>query len=231
MPINNDFGNVQDLVDIKDIRKSTVIMKSGVLRQVIMVGGTNFSLKSEAEQNIITQAYQNFLNSIDFPLQIIVHSRKINIERYLSNLDIMKEKEGSALLQDQIGEYQEFVRGFIKDNPIMAKTFFAVVPHAPAPMQSVAASGSSFFDSLPLVGKKPGSAKAKIADEDRAKADQAAFEETLLQLKQRVLQVTQGLSAVGLECVVLNDEQLVELFYNFYNPETIEKREALTPIK
>jgi len=234
MPLSGDYGKVQDLVEIKDIRQGTVVMKHGGLRQVLMVGGVNFSLKSEQEQNIIVQAYQDFLNSVTFSLQVIVHSRKINIERYVSRLDELREKEMSPLLQDQIAEYQEFVRGFIKDNPIMVKTFFVVVPYAPISVPGVSVGASaSFLGSLPFFGKKTGDGEKKKEDAatERAKADQAAFEEALVQTKQRVAQIQQGLFAIGLESVILNDEQLVELFYNFYNPETVEKQETLAEKK
>lgn len=222
MAISNDTGNVLDLVSVQEIKEGTVVMKSGSFRQVLMVGGTNFSLKSESEQNIITEAYQNFLNSINFPIQIIIHSRKINIERYLSRLDERRSAEPSPLLQDQILEYQEFIRGFIKDNAIMVKTFFAVVPYTPVTLTK---TGSSLMDSLPFFGKKPTGKNdgQKKTEEDKVKEKAEQFEEALVQLRQRVSQVSQGLFSIGLETVVLNDEQLVELFYNFYNPETVEK--------
>jgi type IV secretory pathway VirB4 component len=204
---------------VKDIKKSTVILKDGALRQVVMVSGINFALKSEDEQNIITQSYQSFLNSLNFPLQIVVHSRKINIERYVASLDARREEETTGLLRDQISEYQEFVRGFIKDNDIMAKTFLIVVPYSPIALPS-ASSGP--LAGLPFFGGKK-DAKADAAE--RAQKQQASFDESVLQLAQRVQQVVQGLTTVGLECVVLNDEQLVELFYNFYNPETVEKQD------
>ncbi len=88
-----DAGSSLDLVDIKEIREKTVIVKDGSFRQIIMVGGVNFSLKSDEEQTIITQAYQTFLNSIDFPLQILIHSRKVNIHQYLQTLLVRKEAE------------------------------------------------------------------------------------------------------------------------------------------
>ena len=105
MALKQDLGNSLDLVNIKEIRNSTVILKDGSMRQVVMVGGVNFALKSDTEQNIITQAYQNFLNGIDFPLQIVVHSRKVNIDKYTEMLLARKDAEESALLQSQIEEY------------------------------------------------------------------------------------------------------------------------------
>ena len=210
-----NLANTQDLVTIEDIRESTVILKGGAMRQVLMVGGLNFALKSEGEQNIITSSYQNFLNSLDFSVQIIIHSRKINIEKYLDDLEERMQKEQSALLQSQIGEYKEFVAGFVKENDIMAKTFFIVVPWAPVSLPSQE-TVSKF---LPFLKKKGGA-----AEEEASHQRQQNFEQNLGQLKQRVGQVIEGLRAIDLEAEVLNDEQLIELYYNFYNPETVEKK-------
>jgi len=129
MPVTSkqDAGNSLDLVDIKEIKQSTVLVNDGSFRQIIMVGGVNFSLKSETEQNIITQAYQTFLNSIDFPLQILIHSRKVNIEKYIETLSARKEIEQSPILQNQIDEYSKFVQGFVEKNAIMEKVFLVVV--------------------------------------------------------------------------------------------------------
>src|SRR5579863_7268960 len=112
-PKKADFGNSLDLVDIEEIRGDVVIVKDGSLKQIVMVGGVNFALKSENEQNIITQGYQNFLNAIDFSMQIVIHSRKVNIDKYIEGLLARKAVETSPLLQNQIDEYAEFVKGFV----------------------------------------------------------------------------------------------------------------------
>ena len=209
MPRN--LANTQDLIAIEEIKDSTVILKNGSIRQIIMVSGTNFALKSEGEQNIITLAYQNFLNSLDFSIQIIIHSRKINIEKYLTGLEERQQNETSPLLQSQIGEYKEFVAGFVRENDIMSKTFFVVVPFSAVGLPS----SQTISKLVPFLRKKEG---AETADRS------AALEQSLSQLKQRVNQVIEGLRSIELDAIVLNDEQLVELFYNFYNPETVEKK-------
>jgi type IV secretory pathway VirB4 component len=214
----NNFANSQDLVDIKEIRQNTIILRSGALRQVLLVGGINFSLKSDNEQGIITQAYQDFLNSIDFPLQIIIHSRKINIEHYLQSLEDRRQQEASTLLQDQITEYADFIRKFVSDNAIMSKTFLVVVPFAPVgmPTKESVTSAIPFFKK-----KKPDAAAQQVHEAD--------FEHSVAQLKQRVDRVAEGLTGIGLEPLVLNDEQLIELLYNFYNPETVEREKITLP--
>lgn len=216
------FANSQDLVAVQEIKESTLILKDGGLRQILMVSGVNFALKSEEEQNAISAGYANFLNSIDFGIQILVHSRKINIERYLADLEKKRVAEQSPLLQNQIGEYGEFVKQFVQENAIMSKSFFVVVPWQAAGLSGSASAVSGFFS----FGKKKNAEEAKkIA----AAAGEDSFQKSLQQLKQRVEQVTSGLSAVDLDVVLLNDEQLVELFYNFYNPETTEKESINLP--
>jgi len=218
----SDLGNSLDLVNIKNIRDNTVMMKDGGMRQIVMVGGVNFALKSETEQNIITQGYQSFLNGIDFPLQIVVHSRKVNIEKYTDELMARKDAEESPLLQSQIDEYVEFIKGFVQKNAIMEKTFLVVVPFFPVSLAGAAKSARGF---LPFLNKK------KSVDEAAkdAEEDERIFLENLAQLNQRVAQVMSGLLGIGLEATVLNDQALVELFYNFYNPQTIERKNISLP--
>jgi len=214
MPSN--FANSQTLVEIEQIKDSTLILKDGSLRQILMVSGMNFALKSEDEQNAISGAYANFLNSVDFGIQIIVHSRKINIEKYLADLDQKKAAEQSPLLQNQIGEYREFIRQFVEENAIMSKSFLVVVPWQSASLSGAASSLGGILS----FGKKKVSEEQQKAKDATKNED---FQKDLQQIGQRVAQVTDGLSSVGLDVVLLNDEQLTELFYNFYNPETTEK--------
>lgn len=212
------FANAQDLVAIEEIRDGTVLGKNGSLHQILIVGGINFALKSEAEQSVMTAAYQNFLNSLSFPIQIIVHSRKINIQKYLTELEERKKGEPSPLLQDQIGEYKEFISKFVSENEIMAKTFFVVVPFVPIELPS-RESVSRF---IPFLGKK--------TDKEALRKEQDTdFNAHAAQLRQRVTQVVDGLSAIGLEGIPLTTRELIELFYNFYNPEATEKEAVMNP--
>ncbi len=221
-----DLGNAQDLVVIEDIKENTVVLRDGSLRQVIMVSGVNFALRSEDEQNIITRAYQNFLNSVDFPLQIAIHSRKVNIEKYLESISRHASPSASPLLENQTNEYKEFIRSFVAKNAIMEKIFLMVVPFVSVSLpgkESIAGVASM----IPFLKKTK--EKQKEADDKKNDQTLATFETSLVQLKQRVNQVTEGLFSVGLEAVVLNNEQLIELYYNFYNPETVEKEKLNLP--
>jgi len=214
----SNAANSQDLVDIEDIRDSIVLLKGGGMCQLVMVGGTNFALKSEEEQNVIVQGYQNFLNALDYQVQIVIHSRKINIERYLSLLENRRGDEPSGLLRNQITEYQEFIRGFVSQFAIMRKMFIIVVPFYPVSLPSA----SSVTSSLPFFGKKKDAEGAKASAEEQ-------FRENAGQLSQRVEAVVEGIRQIGLEATVLENQELVELYYNFYNPDTVERNDVPVP--
>ncbi len=211
-----EFGSSRDLVTIKEIKEDTLVLKDGGLRQVLMVSGVNFALKSEMEQNLILQAYQNLLNTLDFPIQIIVHSRKVNIEKYLEKLDKFQAAESSPILKNQAEEYREFISGFVAKNPIMEKSFFVVVPFFPTALPSA----TSVRNFLPFF-------KEKNAKEKQEHETATSFAGDVEQLRERVKSVAENLSSIGLESMVLNNEQLTELLYNFYNPETVEKEKVL----
>ncbi len=221
MASKQDLGNSLDLVSIKEIRNNTAILKDGSMRQVILVGGVNFALKSESEQNLLTGGYQNFLNGIEFPLQIVVHSRKVNIDKYVEGLLTRKEAEQTALLRSQIDEYVEFIKGFVEKNAIMEKTFLVVIPFYP--MSIMSTKKATGF--LPFLKKK----QDKEAETRDAAETERIFQENLAQLIQRTSQITAGLLGMGLDATILNDEALAELFYNFYNPQTIERKDMALP--
>ena len=228
--VKQNAGNSLDLVDIKEIRGNVVVAKDGSLRQIIMVGGVNFALKSDAEQTLIVQAYQNFLNSIDFALQIIVHSRKVNIDAYIATLLQRREQESSPLLQSQIDEYVSFIREFIEKNAIMEKTFLVVVPFYPAGGAIAGTTKAASGALSSLFGSKKTAPVQGAAPKTDEEADRA-LEENVEQLVQRASQITSGISNIGLDASVLENQELVELFYNFYNPQTVERGTAAAPQK
>jgi len=210
--MQGQFGDTKSLIAIKDIKSNTVILNDGSLRQILMVSGINFYLKSEEEQQVILSAYQNFLNSLEFPIQIIIHSRKVNIENYIHLLNEVKAKEKSPLLQNQLEEYIEFIKSFVKENAIMSKSFFVVVPYYPV---NIIQTTSSLVSKIPLFSKEKSTPQKNLNEDE-------SFQQSLTQISQRTSQIIDGLNAIGLDAVLLNDEQLIELFYNFYNPETVE---------
>ncbi len=207
----------QEFVDIQSIERGVITLKSGALRQILIVAGVNFDLKSEEEQQVILSAYQSLLNALHFSLQFFIHSRRLNIETYLENLRGRLTEEKNELLRNQITEYIEFIKSFVEKNPIMTKTFFVVVPFDPISIPGVdSGTGKGFFGFF-------GAAKPVAEHPEETHAQKEHRE----QLTQRVNQVTSALTQIGLRAVPLQDDEIVELFYNLYNPESKERKAQL----
>lgn len=197
-------------VEIQDIKEDIVVLKDGSLRQIIEVGSMNFELKSQDEQMAILQRFKEFLNSLDFSLNIQVMSRKINITNYLKLLDQVKEKQKNELLRIQAIEYARFVKGLTELANIMSKKFFIAVPLyigiAPKKEGLLETFKSAF---------KPAEKIKKLSDEE--------FENYRIQLRQRVTLVMDGLAPLGLNTRIVKKDELINLFYKIYNPEATEK--------
>lgn len=181
---------------------------------ILMASAFNFALKSPDEQDAIIYQYQNFLNSIDFSVQFVIQSRKLNIEPYLTSLKEYEKAQENELLKMQTGEYIEFVRNFVELSNIVTKTFYIVVPFSPSLAETSGAA--SFLGSL----FNPKSKKSAGTTPD------GAFAEYKNQLLQRVDAVQLGLLRFGIRTVILKTDELIELFYSLYNPQELEKEKS-----
>ncbi|MDD2730861.1 MAG: hypothetical protein PHW33_01910 [Candidatus Portnoybacteria bacterium] len=198
---------VQQKIDIEDIQEGVVILRGGELRAVLMTSSINFALKSEEEQDALIFKYQQFLNSLDFPVQILTVSRKLDISGYLAMLEQKKKEQPNELLQIQISEYVDFVHNLVEVSNIMSQSFFVVVPLTPMEKKEAG-----------LVEKLGLSFKKEVAVQQEKN-----LEEMKNQLWQRVEYVVSGLSGLGLNAVPLNNDELTELFYHLYNMGLKEK--------
>lgn len=198
-------NSTQQFVEIKEIKDGIVRLKNGGLRKAVLIDGLNFNLKSEEEQNLIISSYQNLLNSIDFSLQIIVHTRKLNIDGYLNDLQERQAQETDEVMQNQIGEYINFVGSLIESNSVMVKNFFAIIPYEPLAIAT-----------LPKGRKKK---EGTVAEQDNYEISARDRD----QLEERTDRVISGLRQIGLRAVALEDNELQELYFDFYNPVTVEK--------
>ena len=197
----------KDFVAISDIRDSVVVLKSGSLRSIIEVSSINFDLKSAEEQTAIVQSFQNFINSVDFPIQIIVTSRKLDIGPYLKTLDTLSESLKNELLRIQAVEYSRFIKGLTELANIMSKKFYISVPFYPVEVATQSAGG--FLGALKNA-ISPSKFASRLSDED--------LENFKIQLNQRIDLIRQGISGLGIETKVLQKEELTNLFYSYYNP-------------
>lgn len=193
----------QDFVSIRDIKENVVIQENGAMSMVLLASSVNFALKSLDEQRAILLQFQQFLNTLDFTLQIYVQSRRLNINPYLEMLGGLEAAQENDLMRTQLREYMEFIRTFTSDVDIMSKNFFVVIPFSPVAV-NLTKGITDFFTS---------SHQTRVALPDDAK-----FEERRIQLEQRVGVVNEGLARVGVRTITLQQDDLVELFYHLYNP-------------
>lgn len=205
----------QDFIPIQEIRDGVIILKNGGMRAIILASSLNFALKSQDEQGSILMQFQNFVNSLDFSIQIFVQSKKLDIRPYIALLEDRYKEQVTELMKIQVREYIEFIKTFVESTNIMSKSFFVVIPYEP-PMISAGKN--------PLSGlfPKKGSSKEQTATAD------ARFQEYRSQLEQRVAVVEQGLVRCGVRAAELGTEEVVELFYKLFNPGETEKPIQIT---
>ena len=128
---NKPNNSTQKYLDIAEIKDDMVVLNDGTVRGVLLVSSINFDLKSEDEQNAVVSGYVGFLNSLDYPIQIIVQSRPLNIDDYLEKLKSMEKEQTNKLLRMQTADYRKFISELITMEKIMTKKFYVVVPYMP----------------------------------------------------------------------------------------------------
>jgi hypothetical protein len=203
-------GNrAQGFVPIKNIKDGVMYMDDGRIKVALVCSSINMSLKGEEEQAAIIGQFQGFLNSLDFPIQIHIESRRVDIKPYLLTLEKRQEEIEDDLMKNQIREYRNFVKTFSERTNIMNKRFIIVVDYD----HGETSSGGSLLQNLGL------------KQEDSYKLSET--EEWRTQLEQRISVIASGLTALGLQVNVLGTEELIELFYKIYNPSVeIKSAEA-----
>lgn len=203
----------QTFVPVKEVRDGVVVLKDGTLCAVVLVSSINLSLKSYDEQRATLLQFQGFLNTLDFPVQIVVQSRRYDIRPYLLTLEDRLKAQTEQLLQVQTQEYIEFIKSFTDQVNIMRKSFFVVIPYVP-PILNQEKGVSRIFSFL----QKKSAPQANSVEN---------FEEERTQLEERVGVVDQGLSRLGLRVATLGTQEVIELYYKTFNPgETTSQAKA-----
>ncbi len=177
------------LIKVKDVRNGVIVLENGSLRAVLAVTGLNYSLLSEEEQNLVISQFKNFLDGLDFQVEILVLSRLENINNHLKILHLRLEEEKEALIRFQLEEYISFLEDYLNNHKVMKKIFYIVVPYDVLEV------------SLPGGKETDESLKPKIE-----------------QLETRLSYVIEMLSSIGLHVQRLNDREILELLFEAYNP-------------
>lgn len=212
---NKISASTQRYLDIAEIKDNTIVMQDGTLRAVLLVASINFALKSEDEQNAVIASYVSFLNNIDFPLQIVIQSRELNIDNYIEQLKQKEKEQTNELLKIQTAEYIQYIGELISMGKIMNKRFYISIPYNP-----LSDKRKNFFSSLWEIFRPATLIKVKEKKFLRYKTE----------LNRRLENITSGLASIGLNAVELDTQSLIELFYNTYNPTT-SKNQRLVDVK
>jgi len=202
---NKITASTQQYLDIAEIKDNTVVMKDGTLRAVLMVSSINFALKSEEEQSAVIGSYVRFLNNLAFTLQIVVQSRELDIDNYLTFLKEKEKEQINKLLKIQTADYIEYIQELTSLGRIMSKRFFVVVPYDP-----VTDKHKGFFSSI----------KEALRPATIIKLKEQTFVRYQEMLDRRVDSVMGGLESMGVSVARLDTQSLIELYYKTYNPET-----------
>ncbi|MBU1137330.1 hypothetical protein KKD72_03130 [Patescibacteria group bacterium] len=195
---------IQSHLEIKDIKDDVIILKNGGMRAVLMTTSLNFALKSSEEQDAVIYRYQEFLNSLDFSIQIVAISRKFNIDPYIQSLKATESQQENELLKIQTAEYIDFIKGLTEINDIMTESFYLAIPYSPPVSEKI-----GFLSNILKFNKN---------QQEKEKN----FPEMKNSLWQRAEFIVTGLSGMGIRAVPLNTNELIELFYKLYNPSAKE---------
>jgi len=214
-PVNSN--STQNALQIAEIRDGIVIMNDGSFRSVIMVKSINFDLMSPQEREAVEFSYQGFLNSLYFPVQIFIHSRKVDLGPYIAKLDKIRTEHENMLLALLMEDYINYMDQLSQQTNIMDKKFYVVIPYFPTVdvQKALTASKNLFSGITTLFSKKQPHVTINEAELEKAKAE----------LRNRVQAVLAGLMQCGVQGLPLDTQELIELYYDVYNPDTATGQE------
>lgn len=212
-PVNQN--STQNALDIAEIRDGIVIMNDGSFRAVVMCKSINFDLMSNEEKEAVEYSYQGFLNSLYFPVQIVIKSRKVNLKPYLSRLEKIKSEHDNMLLVLLMEDYIEFMKVLSQETNIMDKMFYVVIPyHSHISAQNAVKETAGMFRNI-FNYNQP---------QQHVTIDESTLESAKDELRNRVQSVMSGLNQAGIQSLPLDTQELIELYYDSYNPDTATRQ-------
>ena len=212
--------STQNTLLFSEMRENMIIMSDGSFRAVVECESINFDLMSSREREGIEFSYQNFINSLYFPIQVLIRSRRVDIGPYLDRLAEIRRNQDNMLLNVLMDDYMDFIDILAQEANIMDKSFYVVVPYYPAGEENTFKQQTKGLFNSFFSGKK----EATVT-----KIDQVTYTKAKDEIKNRVDSVMNGLYQMGVKSWQLNTRQLGELFYTSYNPDT-SSRESLEEI-
>lgn len=215
--VQTNPNSTQNTLQIAEIRDGIVIMNDGSFRSVIMVKSINFDLMSPQEREAVEYSYQGFLNSLYFPIQIFIRSQKVDIGPYIQRLDKIRQEHDNMLLALLMDDYLGYIEALAQQTNIMDKAFYVIIPYFPiADIQKAITQSKNFFTGLAdMFNSKE--KHVVINEQDLAKGKD--------ELRNRVQAVLGGLQQCGIQGLPLDTQELIELYYDTYNPDTATRQQ------
>jgi len=212
-------NSTQNTLQLSEIRDGIVIMNDGSFRAVIMCKAINFDLMSPQEREAVEFSYQGFLNSLYFPVQIFIRSQKVDLRPYLERMDKIRVAQDNMLLGLLMEDYIAFLTDIAQQTNIMDKKFYVVIkyPDTDQDIRKALKQSTSFFTGL--------AGLVSPAKPDHVTINENTLETAKTELKNRVQAVMQGLSEAGIQSLPLDTEELIELYYDAYNPDTATRQQ------
>lgn len=211
-------NSTQNSLQIAEIRDGIVIMSDGSYRSVVMVKSINFDLMSPEEQEAVESSYQGFLNSLYFPIQIFVRSQKIDLKPYIAKLDKIRTEHDNMLLALLMEDYVAYIDDLSQQTNIMDKKFYVVIPFYPVVVETKAAikESKNFLTGFGgLFSKK----------DQHVTINEPELEAAKTELRNRVQAVLGGLQQSSIQGLPLDTQELIELYYDTYNPDTATRQQ------
>lgn len=216
-PVQSNPNSTQNSLQIAEIRDGIVIMNDGSFRSVIMVKSINFDLMSPQEREAVEYSYQGFLNSLYFPVQIFTRSQKVDLRPYIEKLDKIRTEHDNMLLALLMEDYIDFMSDLATQTNIMDKKFYVVIPYIPViDAQKAVEASKNFVGSLFGVFSKK---------EQHVTINEAELEAAKTELRNRVQAALGGLLQCGIQGLPLDTQELIELYYDAYNPDTATRQQ------
>ena len=203
-------NSTQNTLKFSEIRDNMIIMADGSFRAIVVCKSINFDLMSSAEREGIEYSYQNFLNALNYPIQIVVRSQRIDIGPYIDRLLEIRKNQDNMLLNVLMDDYLGYISDLAQEANIMDKSFFIAIPYySQGDANTLMSQGKGFFGKL-FTGQKNAITKIDTVSYDKAKTE----------IKNRVDGVMAGLFQLGIQSMQLSTREIGEMYYNFYNPDT-----------
>lgn len=219
LPPKSNPNSTQNALQIAEIRDGIVIMNDGSFRSVLMLKSINFDLMSQQEQEAVEYAYQGFLNSLYFPIQIFVRSQKVDLQPYIERLDKIRSEHDNMLLAMLMEDYLVYIDSLAQQTNIMDKRFYLVIPYFPHPESAKKAFASDSKNFLSGLAGMFGNQETHVV------VNETDLENAKNELRNRVQAVLSGLAQCSVQGLPLDTQELIELYYDTYNPDTATRQQ------